>query len=830
MHAIRSDIRFAVRTLANSPMFTAVAVLSLALGIGVNTALFSFIDRLLLRSLPVRDPQMLTLLDSPGPVSGQAFGPQTFTYPAYKELNERNHVFDGIIAKFETPVSVTWKNSTKLAAGEIVSGNYFQVLGLRPHVGRLFSQEEDKTPGAHPVAVLGHGYWKRAFGEDPAVVGSKILLNGHPFEIVGVSPARFEGVQVGRDIELYVPMAMKAQITPTWNGLDRRNIWFLHLFARLKPGMSLEQAQARIAPLYRQILEEDLKVISARSERFRKLYPEKRLLLKPGYQGRSDLRDQLGKPAIVLMCMVGLVLLIACANLANLLLARAAARQKEIAIRLSLGASRLTLVRQLFTESLLIAAVGGLLGILIAVWAGDALLSFAPGANTETGNAEWSAPDTRVLLFNFALSVLTAIIFGLVPAWKATKPAVADTLKDQAGSVSSGIADVRLRKGLVVAQISLSLLLLVGATLFARSLQNLKSLDPGFTADRLLTFSMDPSLSGYEKQRALGLLEQVRSSVGALPGARSAALTSVPMLAGYIHRVTVNVEGYTPKDEEDMSPDMATVSPAFFRTMGVRIVAGREFTEADRAGTQPVAVVNDAFAKRFFANESPIGRRIGKGRDKADMVIVGVVSGFKSRSMRDENRPMYFLPYLKDEFPSNYAFYVRASGNPAELAAAIRREVQKLAPTVPVFEMRPMEAQLDQDLSIERAVAAMSGFFGVLAAVLAAIGLYGVMAYTVTRRTREIGIRVALGAERRTVLWLVLREVAWMSVIGIGVGLPVAIGLSRMVESQLYGLTPNDPITYAVAIAAMACIAALAGLIPANRASQVDPIRALRYE
>jgi predicted permease len=812
-------------------MFTTVAVLSLALGIGVNTALFSFIDRLLLRSLPVRDPQMLALLSSPGAMRGTAFGPETFTYPAYKELNARNDVFDGVLAKFETPVSVTWKNATKLAAAELISGNYFEVLGLHPHVGRLISSSDDQQLGAHPVAVLGHGYWKRSFGEDTTVVGKKILLNGHPFEIVGVAPARFEGVQVGRDIQVYVPMSMKLQVTPTWNGLDSRNTWFLHLFARLKRGISLEQASARIGPLYRQILEEDLKVIDARTERFRQRYLDKKLLLAPGYQGRSDLRQQLGKPAIVLMCMVGLVLLIACANLANLLLARAAARQKEIAIRLSLGASRMALVRQLFTESLVIAVAGGAVGILMAVWAGDALMSFAPGANTETGNAEWSTPDSRVLLFNFVLSILTAMIFGLAPAWKATKPAVADTLKDQAGSVSSGVSDVRLRKGLVVAQISLSLLLLIGATLFARSLGNLKSLDPGFTADRLLTFTIDPSLSGYEKQGALDLLERIRSSVGSLPGVRAAGLTNNAVLAGNIAMATVNVEGYTPKEDENMNPDIASVSPNFFRTMGVRLIAGREFTEADRAGTQPVAIVNDAFARRFYAKESPIGRRIGRGgRSKPENVIVGVVSGFRNRSLRDEDRPMYFLPYLRDEAPSGYTFYVRASSPPAELANGIRREVQKLAPTVPVFEMRPMEAQIDQDLSIERAVAVMSGFFGVLAAVLAAIGLYGVMAFTVTRRTREIGIRVALGAERNTVLWLVLREVALMTVIGIGVGLPVAIALSRYVQSQLFGLSPSDPVTYAAAILAMFGIAALAGLIPANRASRLDPIKALRYE
>lgn len=831
MSVLSQDLRFGLRTLGRSPVFTSVAVLTLALGIGVNTALFSFVDRLLLRSLPVRDPQLLMLLDSPGPKAGRVEGDQAFSYPVYRDIRDRNDVFSGVLARYGTSVSLTWKNNTELMSTELCSGNYFDVLGVRPYLGRLLSPADDQTPGGHPVVVLSHGYWTRKFGADAAIVGQKILINNRPFDVIGVAAPRFDGVLVGQTVDVYVPLAMKAWITPIFDGLDQRNYWFVNVFGRLKDGITTQQAQARLAPLYRRILESDLPVLNVPSDRFNKRYVEKQLELKPGLQGRSSLRNQMSRPAMVLMSMVGLVLLIACANIANLLLARAASRQKEIAIRLSLGASRMRLVRQLFVESSLIALAGGALGVLVAVWAGDLLLTFVPGFTSPTGSTpDWTTPDSRVLLFNFAVAVLTAVLFGLVPAWKGTRPAVASTLKDQAGSVSSGAADVRLRKGLVIAQIALSLLLLAGATLFARSLQNLRSLDPGFLPDGMVSFTVDPSLSGYEGSKAVDVLDSVAGSIRNLPGVKSVALTDNTMLADNVSLATVTIEGYQRKEDEDMNPDFAHVSPGFFHSMGIRLIAGREFNDADRSGTQKVAIVNDAFAKRFFPRSSPVGHRIGIGRDKPETTIVGVVGSYRHRNMRDSERFMYYMPYLQhDQRPGAYTFYVRAAGS-ADVGSAIRRETRRIAPGLPVFDMKTMEMQVDEVLSVDRAVSTMSAFFGMLATVLASIGLYGVMAYTVTRRTREIGIRVALGAERSSVLWLVLREVAVMAAIGIALGLPVALVLSRLLESQLYGIRAADPLAYGASIAIMLITAALAGFLPANRASRVNPIQALRYE
>jgi len=602
------------------------------------------------------------------------------------------------------------------------------------------------------------------------------------------------------------------------------------VFARLKPGITRDQAQNSLEPLFARIINEDIDTSPGLTASTIQRLRSKKLLVKPVNQGRSFIRSRLSTPLIVLMGMVGLVLLIACANLANLLIARAASRQREIAIRLSLGASRGDLIGQLLTESAVLAFGGGALGVLVAMWASGLLASFTPGLGTGPGQPDWTTPDARILAFNFGVSLLTAVLFGLIPAWKATKPAVASTLKDQAGSLASSIGDVRLRKGRVIAQIALSLLLLFGATLFARSLQNLKTLDPGFSTANLLTFMVDPTLSGYQKDKARTVLDQIRRSVAGLSGVQAVSLTDNALLSGNVNQASVNIEGYQRREGENMSPQFSTLGPNFFQTMGTKILMGREFDERDALGAPKVAVINSSFAKKWFANENPLGRRLGIGRRDPEHTIIGVVADQRHRGMREDMEPMYFFPYLQNENPGSFAFYVRAVGNPAPLSNAIRREVSRISGTMPVFEMRTMEAQVDQVLNIERAIAMMSGFFGLLASVLAAVGLYGVMAYTVTRRTREIGIRMALGAESGAVLWMVLREVIVMAAAGTLVGVPAALLLSRLVQSQLYGLTPADPLTMGIAVSAMVGIALTAGFLPASRAAGLNPIRALRYE
>jgi predicted permease len=840
MSTFTQDVRYAVRSLTRTPGFSLIVIFTLGLGIGANTAIFSLMDQVLLRLLPVKNAEELVQLDGPGAFSGRTYNTRTFSYPMYVDLRDRNDVFTGLIARFPTSATLTARNQAERVDVELVSGNTFEVLGVSPVVGRAITANDDQTPGAHPVVVLSHSYWQRRFAGSPSVLNQVVTINSTPMTVVGVAPRGFAGVAATQSPDLFIPLMMKSQITPTWDDLDNRRSRWLSVVGRLKPGFSIDEAKARLDVVYQQILEYELTAVpefAAGSQRFRDNFRAKKLTLHQASQGLSELRESVQTPLFVLMGMVGLVLLIACANVANLLLSRASARQKEIAVRLALGAGRQRLIRQTMTESLVLAAAGGVVGVVLSIWVGDLLLSAMPFESfTRSLSTE---PDLRVGAFTALLAITTAVVFGLIPALQASKPELNRTLREEAGNLSGGTKQARFRKGLVVAQVALSMLLVAGAGLFARSLYNLKTLDTGFEVDNLLTFRVDPSLNGYDQSRIKRFYDDLLQDIREIPGVASASLAQVPALTGNASSRTIEVQGYERKPDENMNPWTNEVGPDYFRTMGMPLIAGREFTERDQAGAPLVAIVNESFARYFWGNDNPIGRRFGFSvmKNPAAVEVVGVVKDSLYADMRqgttEENvTPRFaYIPYQQSVELNEMTFYVRAGGRAADtLPEQLRQSVRRADAGMPVFDLQPMEQTVDEALFNERMLALLSASFGLLATLLAAIGLYGVMSYTVSRRTREIGIRIALGAERPVVLWMVLREVVFLTVIGIGIGVPGALGLSRLVRSQLYGIEPSDPVTLVIAATALAAVGMFAGYIPARRAAGVQPVRALRYE
>ncbi len=830
--ALTGELRFAVRSLIKSPVFTSVAVLSLALGIGANTAVFTFLDQALLRLLPVKDPQQVVQLKEVGHHYGSNTGMNALSYPIYKDFSEQNQVFSGMLCRSSQPFSISFGGRSERSSGEVVSGTYFPVLGVKPALGRLFTAAEDQTRGGAPFAVLGYGYWQTQFAGDPGVIGKPILVNNHKLTIVGVAQKGFEGVEPLFATQIYVPMAMAAQITKEDKPFDDRRRRWVQVFARLKPGVTPARAKASLEPVFHRILEMEVQqaAFAHASAYTRQQFLKMSLDVMPGGRGQSVTREFLEAPLWAMMAMVGLVLLIACANVANLIIARATTRQKEIAVRLALGAGRARITGQLLLESLLLALAGGGLGLLVSAWTMRLLVGIMPHISPPIRLD--TNPDLRVLCFSLIVSLATAVIFGLLPALQATKPDLAPTLKDQANAVAGG-GQARWRKMLVSAQVALSLLLLIGAGLFVGTLKNLKSLNPGFDVNNLISFSLDPTLSGYDTGRAKLFYKQLGQNLAALPGVKATALCVVAPLSFDEWDSTVTVEGYASKPGEDMNPWVNYISPAFFATLKIPLYTGRDFTERDTLGAPRVAIVNEKFARHYFGNQSPVGRRIGLGGDpgtKTDIEIVGVVGDTKYQTMRqDAPREVYF-PYQQNDWATHMTAYVRTDAGSSQMFSTLRAAVHKLDSRLPVFEMKTEERQLDDVLAVERLAASLSSAFGLLATILAAIGLYGVMAFLVARRTREIGIRMALGALTGDVLWIVMREVLLLLGIGIAIGVPAALGISNLIRSQLYGMSPSDPATIALATLGIVAIATISGYLPARRATRVDPVRALRYE
>jgi len=790
METLLQDLRYAVRTLRKSPLFVSVAVLSLALGIGANTAIFTLINQLILQYLPVHHPEELVLLTARGNHYGSNSGQNALSYSMYQDFRDKNQVFSGMFCRNATISSLSFDGRTELVASEFVSGNYFPVLGIGAAAGRVFNASDDLMQGGHPVAVLSYAYWKARFGADPAVVGKKIIVDGYPLTIIGVSQAGFNGVEPGNSPQIRVPITMHDAMPPDrqFRELNDRRRRFVQVFGRLKTGTKVEQAKAGLQPLFHQILQMEVqqsafaKASTYSKQQFLRMWMD----VLPASKGRSHLREQFSMPLLALMAIVGLVLLIACSNLANLLIVRATSRQKEIAVRLALGASRWQLVRQLLTESILLSVLGGIVGLALAALMDRALIRFQP---SDVWSITISAtPDASVLAFTAIISVLTGVLFGLAPGLLATRPELAATLKNEAGSVVGGAA-AGWRKSLVVAQVALSLLLLVGAGLFLQSLNNLKELHPGFQTQNLVSVRVEPTLSrSYNLEWTRQYYRQLREHLEALPGVTSTALAVIPVVEGWEWDNGITIEGYTPKQGEDPDPHMQFCSPRFFETLKIPVMLGRDFTANDVFGAPKVAVVNEKFAKRYFGDHNPLGRHIGFGNDpgtKTDIEIVGVVGDTKYESMRDEVPLELYVPYAQQDWIDSMTVYIKTGAPPVGFFGMVRRGIREVDASVPSYEMRTLDQAVENSLLTERMLATLSIAFGVLATMLAAIGLYGVMASTVARRTREIGIRMALGANGGSVVWLVMREVLMLA----GAGLAIDAGYLQWVKlNKLAGI------------------------------------------
>ncbi len=830
------DVSFAFRNLRRSPLFTLVAVSSLALGIGANTAIFTLIDQLMLRLLPVQNPQQLVMIWSTGPHMGSNRGSRMASYPMYQDFQQKAQAFSYVFCRYEGATSLSFGGQTERVQAELVSGNFFQALGVKAAAGRVFSPEEDdRVYKGHPFVVLSHQYWVTRFAADTSVIGQKIIVDNYPMTIVGVSAAGFTGLDPSRSPQIRVPIQMKPLMTPGWDDIgDRRSQW-IQVFGRMKPAFTMESAQASLQPLFLQILRDELTRPELRdtSEYSRNRFLARKIQMAPAANGYSQMRRDYSTALIVLMCMVGLVLLIACFNVANLLIAQAMARQKEVAVRLAIGASRRQLLGQLLIESLLLSAAGAVAGLFLAIAMIRALLSFLPASNMPLMLR--AQPDLRILAFNAALALLTALLFGLAPALQALRLDLWSTLKDVVGAVAGTGGSVKLRKILVVAQVAFSFLLLAGAGLFVKTLANLKQTNSGFRdLDNLITFQVDPALNGYSTPRLQAFYQQGLENIRALPGVKSAGYGMVSVLSGWEWDSSMGVEGHTVKDGEDMQAFMNGISPGYFQTMGVPLLEGRDFDSRDAGGVRfRTAIVNRQFATHFFGNRSAIGRHIGFGtgpKSKLDIEIVGVTENTLYEGPREGVRRQVFVPFAESDFPASATFYVRTSAGSAGMFSAVRQKVQELDRSMPIYDMKTVESRLDETLSTERLIAVLSAAFGGLATVLAAIGLYGVMAFVVARRTKEIGLRMALGAPQGSVVWMVMRESLLLLGIGLALGLPSAYLLSRYVSSQLFGVKPNDIWTAVSALAILAAVAAGAGFLPARRASTIDPMHALRHE
>lgn len=822
-----NDLRYSLRMLRKNPGFTLVVVLTLALGIGANAAIFSITDKVLLQTLPVTNPEDLSVISAYDPETG----PQrdfSFSYPMYQDLRDRNDVFQGVIARGGAQININYGDQNERVRADLVSGNYFQVLGVNPWLGRLLTQDDDRTPGAHPVAVISYRFWERRFGKDPSIVGKTILANEYPLTVLGVTPPGFFGVHLSSSPDVWVPIMM----TPVFNPMpptrltSRRHQW-LTLMARRKDGVTTAEAESRLSVLYHQLRESEAQQLPPNTSVFdRQQFLSRKVAVLPGAQGFRTLQAEMKTSLLLLFGATCMVLLILSGNLANLVMARATVRAQETAIRLALGAGRTRLLRQWLSEGLVLSLLGGAVGVVIALWLKAGLLLFIPGDFRSNLDSPLSL---RFIGFIFLVSIVVGLAFSIVPAIQSARQASLPTLQLESRSFTSAGRLVSLRSALILLQVALSLPLLICAVLLLRTLQNLRAVDTGFGKENVLLATLNPSLNGYSPDKTRNFYDELLLKTRALPGVTTASLASDSPLSGGWDQNGIVVEGYTPREGEKMSCDATLVSPDYFKTLNIPLLQGRDVTEQDKLGSPKVAVINESMARRFFGTTNPIGKRIGLDQ-VPDVTIVGLVKDAKYLNLREPMRNHFYLPVMQEPRLYDLVVQVKANGDTETVANALRAQIRALDPHLPLYNVKSLATEIDQSLVQERLVSWLSTAFSLLATLLAGLGLYGVLTFSVARRTREIGIRIALGAQRADVFRLVITHGMILVFTGVGLGIAAALALSRLLTSLLFGVTPTDLPTFVGVAVLLLVVAFLACYLPARRATKVDPLVALRYE
>ncbi len=828
------NLKFAWRLLIKTPFISLVAIVSLALGIGANAAIFSLIDQMLLRPLPVADPGRLVNLAAPGPNPGMQSCGQAgdcnavFSYLMFRDLQRTATAFTGIAAHRDVGANLSAHHHTLSADAMLVSGSYFPVLGIRPALGRLLGPGDDAAPGESHVVVLSYAYWQTDFGGDPAVLNQVMTVNGQSMTIVGVAPRDFTGTTLGIKPAVYVPITLQGQVNPWSGNFDRRTAYWIYLFGRLKPGVSLAQAQSALNVPYHAIINNvEAPLQEGMSAKTMALFRAKKIALTTGARGQSTVMKDVATPFTLLFAVTVLVLLIACANIANLLLARGASRAAEMSVRLSIGGSRAQLIAQLLAESCLLGLIGGVLSLAVARITLTGMAALLPKDQSAMFSVHL---DGTAIAFAAALTLLTSFAFGLFPALYATRPDLIAVLRAQTGQPSGGRSAARWRTSLATAQIALSMALLASAGLFIRSLANISRVDLGVKLDHVITFGVSPELNGYTPERSRPFMLRLEDALRLVPGVNAVSTSLVPLLAGENWGNDVDVQGFATGPDIDNNARFNEIGAGYFATLGEPLLEGREFTRADDLASPKVAIVNQAFARKFHLGANPVGKRMDQGNKKYDTEIIGLARDAKYSQVKDKIPPIFFVPSQQDSSLGTSWFYVRTSGDPAQLLKRVPPVVAQLDPDLPIEQLRTMPEQVKENVFLDRFISMFSAAFAALATLLAAIGLYGVLSYTVAQRTREIGVRMALGAAPASVRLMVLRQVGMMTLIGAVIGIGAAIVLGRVAQSLLYQMDGANVIVLASAAAVLALVALAAGMVPAHRAAAVDPIRALRYE